>query len=1115
MVKFTINGLEIEAEKGQTLLDVATQHGIRIPTLCYHIALSGYSACRLCMVEVTKRGRKKFSASCTYPVEEGIEVKTDSEDVIKIRKLIMESLLAQAPNSEEIKDLARELGVENTRFGLNEDLENKCILCGLCVRVCRERMNVSAIGFAGRGANRKIATPFDKLSDVCITCGACSQVCPTDAIILEDISKNKPIPISNEFDMGLTSRSSIYVPFPQAVPLIYAIDKDRCRYLQSGNCGVCAETCKAEAIDYEQVPQISKLNVGAIIAAPGFEAMDPSVLTELGYGNYTNVVTAMEFERFLSATGPTKGKVLRPSDQQPPTRLAFIQCVGSRNAKLGNEFCSAVCCMYAIKEAIIAKEHLDKLEITIFFMDIRAFGKEFEDYYNRAQDVHDIEFIRSRVASITEEAQTRNVMLRFAAEDGEVADREFDMVVLSIGLQAPKMAKELSQILDIDLEEHNFCKTSSFTPLETSKSGIFVSGAFSGPKDIPDSVAQASGAAALAASIISSARGELVEPKVFPTEQDVRWKRPRIGVFVCHCGINIGGVVDVPATVEFSKRLPGVVYAEDNLYTCSQDSQERIKNLIEEHDLNRVVIASCTPRTHEPLFQNTIRDAGLNPYLFEMANIRDQCSWVHMHDPKAATEKAKDLVHMAVEKAYMLEPLKKMPLKVNKSALVIGGGVSGLTAAHELGKQGFTTHLVERNTELGGNLRNIYSLLDDNEPQIKLNKLIESVSTNDKIQIHTGAKILDINGYVGNFKTRLELCETDVEEAGSQGSPMEIEHGVVVVATGGVEYQPEEFLYSKDPKIITQSELENLFRLPDEEVEKKIGKKIDDLNNIVMIQCVGSRNETRTYCSRICCSVAIKNALHIKDINPNVNIQILYRDIRTYGLREKYYYQAGEKGVKFTRFDAEQPPSVDLDSRGNLKVQTYDHVLGSNIELKPDLLVLSTAILPQQDNDDLAKMLKVPLSKDGFFLEAHMKLRPVDFATDGVFLCGLAHSSKFVDECISQAAATAARAATVLSKDVLESEGIISFVNEDKCRGCGLCVEACPYNAIELKDVNQFGNTVQVASVNDILCKGCGTCVAGCLSGAIQQHRFEDRQIMAMIESYLAPMEEEPEVGSE
>jgi heterodisulfide reductase subunit A len=1020
----------------------------------------------------------------------------------------VQSALDLADSGFKVYLLDRSTSIGGTMAQLDKTFPtNDCSMCILSPKLVEAGrhhnikllMNSEVTGLNGDVGNFQVdilVHPRYVDSEKCTGCGQCAAKCPTK--------------IPNEFDCGLTIRKAIYVPFPQAVPLIYAIDKDNCKYLTNGKCGVCAKICKADAVDYEQEPEEIKIDVGSIIVAPGFSPFDPSVLKELGYGVFPNVVTALEFERYLSATGPTKGHVLKPSDSEPPKNIAFIQCVGSRNAKLGNEYCSSVCCMYAIKEAIIAQEHATNLKASVFFMDIRAFGKEFDDYYERASETYGIEFIRSRVSSISQNDNTKELTLRFTTETSEIKDRKFDMVVLSTGLEAPKSALEFKNVLGIDLDEYNFCQTDSFSPLESSKPGVFVCGAFCGPKDIPDSVAQASGAAAKAASIMGAARGELVVPKSYPPEIDVRWQRPRIGVFVCHCGINIGGVVDVPAVAEYARKLPGVVYSEENLYTCSQDSQERIKSLIEEYNLNRVVVASCTPRTHEPLFQNTIQEGGLNPYLFEMANIRDQNSWVHMNEPEAATEKAKDLLHMAIEKAYLLEPLKRMPIEVNKEALVIGGGVSGLTAATELGRQGFHVYLIERNNELGGNLKNIFSIPEGNDPQAELNRLIESAHSDEHIEVFTGAEVEDVSGYVGNFKTRIKVKGSDEQK--------ELSHGVVVVATGGLEYKPTEFLYSKDSRIVTQADLEQLLADKGSVINNQRSMNeldITKIKNIVMIQCVGSRNDERPYCSRICCTVAIKNALQLKNRYPGANIYILYRDIRTYGLREKYYYQAGELGIRFIRYDTELPPKVDLiETQGarEIQIKTFDKVLDSEIILKPDLLVLSTAILPQPDNEDLGKMLKVPLSKDKFFLEAHMKLRPVDFATDGVFICGMAHSSKFIDECISQAAATASRAATVLSKNTLESEGIISYVNEDECRGCGLCVEACPYNAIELKEVNQFGNTVSVASVNDILCKGCGSCAAACLSGAIQQRKFEDRQIMTMIESFLSTEKEKESI---
>ncbi len=889
-------------------------------------------------------------------------------------------------------------------------------------------------------------------SEKCTGCGTCAQECPVEAV--------------SEFNEGFVPRSAVHISYPQAVPLTFIIDKEHCI-----GCGICDKMCKAEAIEYDQAEEEKNINVGSIILALGFDEFSPGVKKEYGYGIYENVISSIEFERLLSATGPTGGMVLRPSDYDIPKKVAFIQCVGSRDDQCDKTYCSAVCCMYSIKEAIIAQEHTEGLSSHIFYMDIRTYGKEFEDYYNRAQDEYKIKFTRSRPASIREDPESKNVFLQYV-EDGEPKEEEFDMVVLSVGIDAPKDAGRLSEKLGINLNEHNFAATKNFSPLSTSRDGIFVCGAFSSPTDIPDTVAQASGAAAKASAIVSSERGKMVAKREVIPERDVGLEGPRIGVFVCHCGINIGGVVRVPEVVEYARSLPGVAYSEDNLYTCSQDTQERIKEKVDGHNLNRVIVASCTPRTHEPLFQATVSEAGLNPHLFEMANIRDQCSWVHMHEPDFATRKAKDLVRMAVAKARHLEPLKKATLGINRNALVIGGGISGMTAALGFAKQGFSAVLIEKTPELGGNVRNLHYSITEEDPQEELGKLIKEVTENGKLKVYTSAEILSIEGYVGNFKTTIL----------HENSEKEIEHGVVVVATGALEYKPTEYSYGKDQRIVTQLELEKALS------QGKIHPK-----NVVMIQCVGSRGEKVPYCSRICCTTAIKNALRIKEMNPDSKIYVLYRDIRTYGFREDFYRKAQEKGIVFLRFDVDSKPAVAV-KEGRLSVSVLEPNLKDEIQLSPDLVVLSVANIPDPKNEDLSKSLKVPLSKDGFFLEAHMKLRPVDFATEGVFLCGSAHSPKFIDESISQAEAVVSRACTILSKDYLEAEGVISIVSTDKCSGCESCILVCPYDAIEKDEAGK-------AKVNELLCKGCGVCVAACRAGAIQQRCFTDQQILSVIRS--------------
>jgi len=891
----------------------------------------------------------------------------------------------------------------------------------------------------------------------CNGCGVCTQHCPVE--------------VPNEFDERLGTRKAIYVPFPQAVPLKYAIDEENCL-----KCELCANVCKAKAVDFNQKPEVIDLNVGAVILSPGFQEFDPRLKSMYGYGRYSNVVSSIEFERILSASGPYSGKTLRPSDGTIPWRIAFVQCVGSRDALVGNNYCSSVCCMYAIKESVIAMEHTPGIKCTIFFMDMRAFGKEFDAYYNRAEEEYGVRFVRSRVSSVHEIPESQDLIVRYV--DGETPkDEEFDLVVLSVGMKPPKRVEELAKILEIKLNKYKFCSTETFSPVETSRPGILVCGAFASPKDIPESVAQASGAAAKAASIIASERGKLTVVKEYPPERDVSEEEPRIGVFVCHCGVNIGGVVNVPEVVEYAKKLPNVAYAEHNLYTCSQDTQKGIREKIKEHGLNRVIVASCTPRTHEPLFRETVREAGLNIYLFEMANIRDQCSWVHMHEPKEATKKAKDLVRAAVAKARLLRPLQKPMIKVVPSGLVIGGGLSGMIAALELAKQNFDVHLVERDKELGGYVRKIHYLLSSQDPQEKMKSIVKQVMENDKIHVYLNSEIDDIKGYIGNFKTTLTR----------NGEKREIEHGVVIIATGGLEYKPNEYLYGTDERVLTQHEL-----------EEKLAKGGLDAKKVVMIQCVGSRNHERPNCSRICCSQAVKNALKIKELSPDTDVYVLYKDMRTFGLMEDYYREAAGKGVIFIRFDDETKPQVTKEN-DQLRVTAWEPILKKWIPIEPDFLVLSVATIPNPDNERLAGMLKVPLTKEKFFLEAHMKLRPVDFATDGVFLCGMAHSPKFIDESISQACAAAARAATVLSKSVLEMEGSIASVDEELCSGCKICESVCAYSAIEMRQNSEK----PIAKVLEALCKGCGVCGSSCPTKAITMGHFTDEQILAQVKATL------------
>jgi len=889
----------------------------------------------------------------------------------------------------------------------------------------------------------------------CVACGQCIKKCP--------------IKVDYEFEEQLIKRKAIYIPFPQAVPLCYAIDPEKCIYLTKEKCGNCKTVCPADAVNFEDTDQLLEFAVGSVILAPGLDTFDPTQMGQYGFGRFKNVVTSIQFERIMCSSGPYEGHIKRPGDDKEPIEIAFAQCIGSRDEKIGNLYCSSVCCMYTIKEAIIAKEHQPNIKATIFYIDIRAFGKEFEDYYLRAKKLG-IEFVKSKIASVSE-LPNGDLEVKIDADEGSLT-RKFDMVVLSVGLTRCRSSDSLAKVFDIELDEQGFVQSSEFCSIVTSKEGVFACGTFTGPKDIPDTVAEASGAAALASSLIAKKRGELAVRKEYPPEKDVIYERPRIGVFVCHCGTNIGGVVDVPAVVEYASKLPYVEYAGETLYTCSQDTQQKIIDTIKGKNLNRIVVAACSPRTHEPLFRNTIREAGLNEYLFEMANIRDQCSWVHMNEPEKATEKSKDLVRMAVYRAKLLQPLPKQTFSVNSKALVVGGGITGMTAAIELSRQGFESVLVERSERLGGRLNRVRYMMDGRSQREYLDSLIRQVENDSNVEVLKNAHLKDVLGFVGNFVTTIDVA----------GSEKKIEHGAIIVATGGLDYVPTEYDYGRDNRIIVQSQLEDLI------ADGKFSAR-----SVVMIQCVGARCPERIYCSKICCIEAVKNAIEIKKRDPNCSVYVLHKDIRTYGLHELDYRKAGELGVQFIRFPDNEDPRVEISSEG-LKVNVKDASLeNEELFLQADLLVLSVPIVANQDSSELAQLLKVPLSKDGFFLEVHMKLRPVDFATDGIFIAGTAHWPKFSKECVSQAYATVSRAATILSKDTIEGEGIVPSVNECKCTGCGLCVEVCPFRAIEIKDGK--------ACVNEALCKGCGGCVATCPSGAIQQKHLKDEQIIEMIKS--------------
>jgi heterodisulfide reductase subunit A len=902
----------------------------------------------------------------------------------------------------------------------------------------------------------------------CIACGQCAEKCPKKVV--------------DTYNQGLIKRKAIYVPYSQAVPLKYAIDPQNCIYLKKGKCRACEKICPSGAIDFDDQPKETTLAVGSVILAPGFQPYDPAGEDVYAYQQSANVVTALEFERMLSATGPYQGHVQKPSAasrQTPPRKIAWIQCVGSRDLnRCQNGYCSSVCCMIAVKQSLIAKDHSDTpLDCAIFFMDMRSQGKDFDRYYENAGR-KGIRFIRSRIHSITTANGSQDPLIRYVQENGSVTEEAFDIAVLSTGLQMPAEITQLSKRLGIEIDAYRFAHSDSFHPVATSRPGVYACGAFTGPKDIPQSVVEASAAACAATENLAAARHSRTAAIVPPPQKDVRRQAPRIGVFVCNCGINIGGVVDVPAVAEYAKMLSNVVYVEENLFTCSQDTQDKITAVIKEKTLNRIVVAACTPRTHEALFQETLINAGLNKYLLEMANIRNHDSWVHANNPDAATQKAKDLVRMAVAKSSLLSPLQQTELPITHCALVVGGGVAGMTAALALARQRYAVHIVERSDRLGGNARRLHRTYRGEDVSAYVDELIEAVKSDDRIRIHLDTTIANVSGFIGNFKT--DLARHSASET--------IEHGVAILATGAKEHQTDQYLYGQHPAVVTQLELDRLFKQNDH--------RLNAAENIVFIQCVDSREPDRPYCSKVCCTHSVKSALQFKDQNPDVNVYVLYRDIRTYGKREDIYREARARGVLFFRYDPDYKPKVKANEN-RVEVIFNDPILDRHLSVAADLVCLATGIDSNQSME-LARKFKVPLDSDGWLQEAHQKLRPVDFANEGVFVCGMAHYPKPIDESIAQAQAAASRALTVLAMDRIKVGGVVSEIQPELCSGCLGCIEVCPFGAIV------FNTERKIAEVNPALCKGCGACSAACPSEAVVLKGFNHQQLYAQINSALA-----------
>ncbi len=884
--------------------------------------------------------------------------------------------------------------------------------------------------------------------------------------------------------IGISDRKRTF----QEVVLAYSAEMAMEEAGRCLDCGVCCEclqcvsACKKNAVHHEDRGLEEELSVGSLILAPGFDLYDAKLRGEYGYGYYENVLTSMDFERLLSSTGPSQGHVVRPSDHRPPKKLAFIQCVGSRDCERGAEYCSSVCCMYSTKEALISREHDANIEPTIFYLDMRSYGKNFDKYVKSAVNAG-VRYTRTMITSVKEDPETKNLLIKYM-QDGQVITEEFEMVVLAVGVKPPSEAQTLSQAAGIRLNDFGFAWTEPLDPTRSSRNGIFVAGGFQGPRDIPETVMNASAAAASASTVMAPARGTMVRAKKYPPERSVSGEEPRVGVFICRCGLNIASIVDVPGVLEYTKSLPNVVYAEENLYTCSQDTVNLIKKTIGEQNLNRVVVASCTIRTHQPLFREALRDAGLNQFLFEMANIRDQCSWVHREFPAQATEKAKDLVRMAVNKVKTHEELHLHPVPVVSKALILGGGIAGMTAALSLADQGYESYLVERDNSLGGNLQNLYTSPEGRDLQEFLNETVKRVRGNPLINVYTNAELEDLSGHQGHFTST-------IAQGKSEGSPVRntfrVENGVVIAATGGRELPPDErYSYGSSSSIVTLRELEANLARGTTDPRK--------LKQVVFIQCASAGDEEiLKYCSRTCCTQSVKNAIRIKEENPDAQVYILFRDMRTYGFYEQYYKRAREMGVYFIQYTGPQRPEVVTGSDGSVRIDVFDADSGYTISLTPDLVALASGIGPAEGADRLGTMLKVPRNEDGFFVETHAKLGPMDFPSAGLFLCGVAHSPKNVAETIYQAQGAVARACNILAQSHLMVGGVVAaVVKPERCAACLTCLRVCPYSVPKI-------NKDMVAEIDPVQCHGCGTCVGECPGKALQLLHYKDDQMVAKI----------------
>jgi heterodisulfide reductase subunit A2 len=950
---------------------------------------------------------------------------------------------------------------------------NNCDLCTLSPHLAESGRQLhiellpltEVVSVEGEAGNFKVRlTTRPRFIDLwkCTACGECFKALPECVV----------------FTPGLDHRAPTCMRYPKATPYAYSIDMERCTDVDR-----LVEVCREGAILPQDSETTQEVRVGSIVLAAGATLFDPDLLETYGHGAYPNVLSGLEYERILSASGPTLGELLRPSDGKQPRKIAWIQCVGSRSVKESClPYCSSACCMYALKEAMVTKERFQNaIETVIFYMDMRTSGKDYELYLNRAKEEFGVRFERARPHSVEPVPGGDDLSISYLPAGAGLPRKEvFDLVVLSTGFVVPPDLVELADKLGIEINEHHFVKTASFNPVKSSKPGIFVCGLLESPKDIPETMVQASAAACMASECLQVSEKTSEDEGDLPAERDVSLEEPRVGVFVCDCGTNIGGFIDVYDLVQYAQRLPQVVLTRMIGHGCSRESLEEIQRLVVEENLNRVVIGGCSPRTHEPLFQDAVRKAGLNKYLVEIANLRDQDTWVHLDHPTEALDKAKDLIRMAVSSVALAHPLSEHILPVNKNILVVGGGVAGMNSALALADQGFKVYLAERAPQLGGLAVHVRRTLEGEDVRAYISGLIDRTMHHENIQVMTRAVIVDHSGMPGLFTTGIQ--------AGPQMFYRQITHGVTILATGAVANRPGEYLLDEHPGVMTQLDL-------DQAIEDN-PEKVKAWQKVVMIQCVGSRCPDNPNCSRICCQSAVKNAHRLLDLNPHMEISVLYRDMRTYGFQEDYYRKARERGVLFFRYETSDKPLVDVEG-GKVSVSFKESVLGRELKVSADCLALSTGLIADEEGtEDLAMVFRLPRTKDGYFLEDHVKLRPVDLPVPGFFVAGTAHAPKTIRESIAQAQAAAGRAQTLLAREVINLGASIAKVESKKCAACLVCVRACPFNV-------PYINADGYSEIDPAKCQGCGICAAACPAKAIQLMQYEDDHIMAKLEGLL------------